>query len=159
MPTMLQQYFLGGQTPSFGSGATKNRFVVNVNVVVTRDDKVLLVRQGRGYWMGKWALPGGAHTIGESLEECGVREVKEETNMDVKIEELIGAHSSYDPWSAFELQVVLISYRAHLIGGEAHPDSDVDAVGWFTPEEIRDMHKRRLVPDLVLQILEEAGLL
>lgn len=141
------------------SSGMKERFVVNVNTVVTRDDKVLLVKQGRGYWMGKWIPPGGSLKTGETLEECGARETREETRVNVEIDGLVGAYSSYDPWSAFEPQVVLISFKANAISGEAHPGDDAAAVGWFAADEIKDMYKRRFIPKLIMQILHDAGFL
>lgn len=133
--------------------------MVNVNVVVERGDKVLLVKQGRGYWMGKWALPGGALITGESLEHCAARKTKDESGLDVEVGGLVGSYSSYDPWSAFELQVVLISFKAQRVEGEANPGGDASAIGWFTPGEVRDMHRRRLIPKLVMQILQDAEFL
>ena len=43
------------------------------------DGKVLLVKRGREPLAGQWSLPGGAVEVGETLEECLVRELREET--------------------------------------------------------------------------------
>jgi len=42
-----------------------------------------------------WGLPGGAVEIGESIEETVIREIKEETGLDIKIDYLIGVYSKY----------------------------------------------------------------
>ncbi len=42
-----------------------------------------------------WGLPGGAVEIGESIEETAVREIKEETGLDIRVEYLVGVYSKY----------------------------------------------------------------
>src|SRR5712692_9897857 len=81
----------------FGTGLTvrsqareKGGIMVAVGaVVVDGENRVLLVqhveaKQG-GFWYGKWICPGGKLRLGESLVEGMVREVKEETNLDVAV--------------------------------------------------------------------------
>jgi ADP-ribose pyrophosphatase YjhB (NUDIX family) len=58
--------------------------------LIVRDDSVLLIRHqmhrtGRSYWV----IPGGGIEVGESETECVVREAREETNLEVKIERLL----------------------------------------------------------------------
>lgn len=60
--------------------------------IVNQNAEVLLQKRGD---KNKWGCPGGALEIGESIEECALREVKEETGLDVKIEYLIGVYSLY----------------------------------------------------------------
>lgn len=63
--------------------------------VVNDDGEILLQKRGDDGNHGKWGLPGGAVEIGESLEEAVLREVKEETGLEVEITRFIGAYSKY----------------------------------------------------------------
>ena len=56
------------------------------------NDKILLIKRGTRVFRGHWALPGGRAEPGETVEETVVREVKEETGLDVEILKKIGEY-------------------------------------------------------------------
>ena len=60
--------------------------------IVNENGEILL--QKRGDFKG-WGFPGGALELGESAEEALIREVKEETGIDIKIEKLLGIYTKY----------------------------------------------------------------
>ena len=62
-----------------------DRPIVAVGAVILDGDRVLLVQRGHEPLKGEWSLPGGAVELGESLEEALVREVREETSLDVTV--------------------------------------------------------------------------
>lgn len=61
-----------------------------VGAVVERGDQLLLVRRGRGAAAGQWSVPGGRVEGGETLVEAVVREVREETGLDIVCGEALG---------------------------------------------------------------------
>jgi 8-oxo-dGTP diphosphatase len=63
---------------------------VAVGAVALRDDSILLIRRGRGPAAGEWSLPGGRVAFGEELHEAVVREVAEETAIEVVVERFLG---------------------------------------------------------------------
>ena len=63
---------------------------VAVGAVALRDDELLLVRRGRGPAAGEWSVPGGRVHVGEELHEAVVREVAEETGIEVIVERFLG---------------------------------------------------------------------
>lgn len=99
---------------------------VGVGVVCLRDDQVLLVRRGRPPRLGEWSLPGGRLEWGETLAACAVREVREETGVEIALAGLVevvdgrfgGAPD--DP----EQHYVLIDYAARWISGEPQAADD-----------------------------------
>src|SRR5438045_16770 len=66
---------------------------VYVSVVVRRGGKVLLVKEQKKVNYGKWNLPGGHLEAGEKIAAGGIREVKEETGLEVKLVGLLGLYS------------------------------------------------------------------
>lgn len=61
-------------------------FKVRVGVVVIKNNQILLARQNNKPF---WVLPGGTMEQGEGLADCAIREMKEETNLDVALERLL----------------------------------------------------------------------
>lgn len=54
---------------------------VGVGAIILRDGLVLLGQRVGSHGAGTWALPGGHLEFGETVEECAVREVREETGL------------------------------------------------------------------------------
>jgi mutator protein MutT len=63
---------------------------VCVGAVIVDDDRLLLIRRGHGPAAGEWSVPGGRVEFGELLVEAVVREVKEETGLDVAVGDYLG---------------------------------------------------------------------
>ncbi|TCB99022.1 NUDIX domain-containing protein [Micromonospora zingiberis] len=83
--TGRRDYYHDPQAP------TANSLVPGAAALVTdQHGRVLLQRRTDS---GNWALPGGAMDIGETLQQCAVREVKEETGLDIEITGLLGIYT------------------------------------------------------------------
>lgn len=65
----------------------------SVACIVNENGEILL--QKRSDKDDIWGLPGGAVEIGESIEDAVIREVKEETGLNVEVEHFIGVYSKY----------------------------------------------------------------
>ena len=59
-------------------------------VLVEKDGKFLLGKRNKKNYKDKWVIPGGGVEWGETIEQAAIREIKEETNLDVEIIKLIG---------------------------------------------------------------------
>ena len=90
------------------------------------DGEIVLVRRGVEPFKGTWALPGGGVEIGERVEEAAIREAKEETGLDIRLEGLVGVYS--DPDRDPRGHTVSIVYHAMPIGGIFRADTDASEV-------------------------------
>ena len=70
----------------------KDKIIVAVNIVIIdKYKKVLIAKRPEGKAMpNKWEFPGGKLEDNETLQKCGVREIQEELELDVKIDKYLG---------------------------------------------------------------------
>lgn len=118
-----------------------NSLVVAASVLITDEDGRVLVQRRAD--SGNWALPGGGMDLGESLPECAVREVREETGLNVELTGLVGIFS--DPrhviaYSDGEVrQQFNVCFTAHIVEGELTPSDESTALGFKSPAELREL--------------------
>ncbi len=97
-----------------------------VGCVVWRGDDVLLIKRGKPPREGQWSIPGGRVEWGESLTDAAVREVREETGVEIANLRLCDALEAVfrDAAGAVERHLVLIDYVADWAGGEPRAGDD-----------------------------------
>ena len=88
---------------------------VRVAAIIIEGDKILLVKH-RKYGKTYWLLPGGGVDFGETIGETVVREVKEETNLDIELDKIVFLNDSLPPDN--HRHVVNIYFTARVVGGE-----------------------------------------
>lgn len=114
-----------------------DRPVVGCLAVVTRGDKVLLAQRSKPPGIGKWGFPGGHLEMGETVGECAIRELREETGIDADTVRVLTAFDFIArddggrPVRHYTLIAVLCDWRA----GAGEPIQDASAHGWFTVAE------------------------
>lgn len=102
--------------------------------------KILLAKRGSEPGKGKWSVPGGLVELGEKLEKAVVREVKEETNLDVEVVRLIDAVDNIirDSNGKLQYHFAILDYLTTLKGGTLQSSSDVLDTRWVRIEEAED---------------------
>lgn len=108
------------------------------NVLVERvgDRRLLLVRRGREPYLGCWDIPGGFVEDGEEARDAALRELREETNLDVRITGFLGVFGDRYGGPRGEHTCNLFWLGEVDDPGSARPASDVTEVGWFAAEEL-----------------------
>lgn len=89
------------------------KFSIRV-MIVNNEGLVLLGLKKKGFNAQRWIFPGGQMDFGETVAQCGIREVWEETDLKVKIKGLINVVTE----TQGEKHVVFLTLLAQ---GEGHP--------------------------------------
>lgn len=101
--------------------------------LVTQDGRVLLARRAVKPELGKWYIPAGFVEYDETPAQAAVREVREETGLDITLDGLLGIYDFSDQRHG---RGSLILYRGRVVGGTLKPGDDVDSVAFFGPDEL-----------------------
>ena len=118
-----------------------DRPIVAVGAVIFDGDRVLLVRRGQQPLQGEWSLPGGMVEIGETLVDALVREVREETSLDVVVGPVVEVLDSIrrDAGGRAEYHYVIVDYACRVRGGTptaATRGTDAADVRWVPLDEL-----------------------
>ena len=118
-----------------------NSLVVGSSAVVCDDEgRILLQKRSDS---GNWALPGGSMDIGETLAQCAIREVKEETGFDIRIDRIVGIYSDPDHVFAYDngevRQEFSICLAGIIVGGRLLVSRESTAVQFFSTPDLPDL--------------------
>lgn len=78
--------------------------------ILIEDNLILVLRQSV-IETRKWSLPGGALEPGETIEQCLIREMKEETGLDIKVKELLYVCDRYRGMNTHIVHMAFLVYR------------------------------------------------
>jgi len=100
--------------------------------------RILLLRRSDGDNL--WGLPGGGIELGERAADAVVREVREETGLEVEPVALIGVYSNPEHIITYpngdQVQPVIIFFECRVVGGELRPDMEEILEGrYFGPDD------------------------
>ncbi|MCF3104482.1 NUDIX domain-containing protein [Streptomyces roseoverticillatus] len=95
--------------------------------VVREDGRVLAIRRADN---GHWEPPGGVLEVAEAPEDGVRREVREETGIEVEVQQLTGVYKN------MARGVVALVFRCTPVGGSERTSEESVAVAWMTPEEV-----------------------
>ena len=132
----------------------KERPLVGVGVVVIDQGRMLLVERGSGPLVGSWAIPGGKVRYGERLTDAAVREIQEETGLEVALGNVVWVGEALGDGDPPEHHVVLVDYAGRVTGGELVAGDDASAAAFVPLEELRSLPLTPTMYDL----LEKLGI-
>jgi 8-oxo-dGTP diphosphatase len=120
--------------------------VFSVAVIFNTDKKILLVKTTYNRFH-PWGLPGGSLEYGETAEESLLREIWEETSLQIEIERFLFVKT----WAPDRIGLY---YLCRVTNGEFHPSDEVSEFGYFSPDDLPDVRLEDV--GLIKQIYEEA---
>lgn len=114
-----------------------NSIVPAAAVAIIKNQKILLLKRADS---GNWTMPGGTAEIGESLVECAIREVEEETGLSVNIKDIVATYT--DPRVKIEYsdgevrQEFTIVYLGSVENNEVILDDESSGYAWIPLNEV-----------------------
>ena len=128
-----------------------------VGVVVWKGDCVLLIRRGKEPMRGAWSIPGGSHDLGETVREAAVREVREETGVEIRLGPIIDVIDTIrrDDRGAVVTHFTLTDFAATWRAGDPVPGDDAMDAAFVPFEEAL----RRLTWSETARVIRQSRLL
>ena len=114
-------------------------------VLAFKDEKLLLIQRGNEPKLGLWSFPTGYIDIGDTPAETAVREAKEEADVDVELDGLLGVYSNESR------AVVLIIYVGRIIAGIPAGRAEALDARLFAPDALPELafdHDYHILEDL-----------
>ena len=130
--------------------------VIRPSVVLIKDGKILVLKSK--YSGGEfYLLPGGGIEGMESLKETAIRETKEETNYDIKIQKLLYLQEWIDEKS--DKNVLYVIFLGKILGGKetnlndpALSKGNIKGIEWM---DIKDLNKITFYPVEIISLLQK----
>jgi 8-oxo-dGTP diphosphatase len=112
--------------------------VTGCAAVVWRGEEVLLIRRSKAPLKGQWSLPGGRQKFGETMRECALRELKEETGIEAEIVGLVDVVDAIYPGTGGTpgSHYALIDFAARMTGGELKAGDDASEACWHAADSL-----------------------
>lgn len=120
-------------------------------VLVINDGKFLLAERNKENYNGYWIIPGGGVKFGETIQDAAIREIKEETNLDVEIIKQIGYKEVINVPGNYHS--IVFFYLAKPKHTNIEAKEDVSSAKFFNVEEIKQLK----IAESVEWALREAG--
>lgn len=127
-----------------------------VSAAIVRDGKVLIIRRAAGLATGIYTLPGGVVEVGETLTQAVIREVREETGLDIEPVALAGYREMVqrDRENKVARHFVILCFAARWLSGEPVPDiSEVSEAVWRHPDELGALKTTQGLAEIVTEAM------
>jgi 8-oxo-dGTP diphosphatase len=109
-------------------------------IMIYPENKILLIKRSTPPFIGYWALPGGRAEPGETVEQTIVREVKEETGLDVAIIRKVGEYHEQGTESKQEYDYHPACFLVKPVGGDIKPQaSEIAEIKLFYLSEVPEV--------------------
>ena len=98
--------------------------------IVSQSGQVFAVRRRDN---GHWEPPGGILELDETIQAGLIREVREETGLEVQLEALSGVYKN------MRRGIIALVFRCCVVGGEPHTTNEAAEVAWLSPDQVREL--------------------
>ncbi|MEI8067619.1 MAG: NUDIX hydrolase [Candidatus Shapirobacteria bacterium] len=122
---------------------------VAAHALIKKDNKYLVTKRPANddYMPNFWDTPGGTIDFGEKILDALVREIKEETDLTVKVGNIIFCHNHLSGTERHQFELV---YQCEYIGGDIKLDPEEHSeFKWVTLEEMESLQKITFLEELL----------
>lgn len=127
--------------------------------LVSKDERILMLRRADS---NNWTMPGGTMKFNESLQECAIREVFEETGLNVEIVDIIGIYTDPEVRVAYSdgevRQEFTVLYYGHIKGGNEQIDDESMELRWINMDKLSEIHmatsQKKRIKDVIQFVIK-----
>ncbi|OGB73172.1 hypothetical protein A2Y26_03570 [candidate division CPR2 bacterium GWD2_39_7] len=105
-------------------------------MLLENEGKVLLIKRSNEPLKDYWCLPGGYVNYGEEPTDAAIREAKEETDLDVKIEGLAGVYMIDNDPRGINIDII---YLGKILGGNLKLNEEASEANYFDPDNLPNL--------------------
>ncbi len=122
-----------------------------VSAAIFRDGRVLIVRRAQSPANDLYTLPGGVVELGETLIEAVMREVREETSLEIEPHGLAGYRQliARDASGRIERHFVILPFAARWLAGEIALNDELAEGRWLEPDALSGLKTTEGLADIV----------
>lgn len=125
---------------------------MDVRGVVFKDGQLLMVQEK---WDGRWTIPGGWADIGLSPAEVAVKEVREESGLEVRATKMLALlDKKFYPHPASPYHIYKVFIRCEITGGVLSTGLESQGVGFFNPKQLPDLSAHRITEEQIALLYE-----
>jgi len=121
-------------------------------LVINEHKEILMVKEKID---GKWTIPGGWADIGFTASEVAIKEVKEETGLEIEVNRLLAIYDKKcHPHPPQPHYVYKIVFLGTILGGELSKAHDILDVGYFAIDQLPELSEDRILESQIKELVE-----
>jgi len=133
--------------------AAKGKTLVSVAAVIEGEEhKILLIWEGDLPYHKSWVIPGGYVKPDETVKQAIIREVREETWLEILPTKFVGVYDDFLSEKDETIHHIIATYEATVIGGRVLITKEATEYAWMSPEEALGSPQ---VPDVFRRMLDD----